>query len=453
MKLYALFNDKKFFKAMFTLAIPIALQNLILSSLNLVDTIIIGGLGERAIAGVGLANQYFFLLNLILFGIVSGSSIFTAQYWGNRDIPNIKRVLGLCLISGCTAALLFSIGGLIFPREILSIFTKDNAVIELGSQYLRIIVFSYIITAITFSYSFILRSTGQVKAPMIVSIFALGINTILNYILVYGYFNMPKMGVRGSALATVIARTVEVTLILLVVYKKKFVVAAKPKELFDLSANFIKHFFKITSPVIFNESIWALGVSIYAMVYARMGTEVIAATNISATIERITWVIFMGFGNACAVMIGNKIGEGNKEEAFTYAKRFIILGPFFAIFAGIIVIFTSPLLLAAYKVSPTVHNYASKILVVFACFLWAKVFNFTSIVGILRSGGDTKFCLLLDIGGVWFVGVPLVILGGLIFHLPIQWVYLLVYMDEVFKFIVGLPRILSKKWINNLATH
>ena len=124
MKLYALFNDKKFFKAMFTLAIPIALQNLILSSLNLVDTIIIGGLGERAIAGVGLANQYFFLLNLILFGIVSGSSIFTAQYWGNRDIPNIKRVLGLCLISGCTAALLFSIGGLIFPREILSIFTN-----------------------------------------------------------------------------------------------------------------------------------------------------------------------------------------------------------------------------------------------------------------------------------------------------------------------------------------
>ena len=453
MKLLSLFNDKTFFKSMFTLAIPIALQNLILSSLNLVDTIIIGGLGENAIAGVGLANQYFFLLNLVLFGIVSGSSIFTAQYWGNKDIKNIKRVLGICLISGISVALLFSIGGLFFPRQILNIFTKDSTVIELGSEYLRIIVFSYIITSITFSYSFILRSTGQVKAPMIVSIIALVINTLLNYMLVYGYFNMPKMGVRGSALATVIARTIEVTFLLLLVYKKKFVVAAKPKELFDLSAKFISKFFKITAPVILNESIWALGVSMYAVVYARMGTQVIAATNISATIERITWVIFMGFGNACAVMIGNKIGEGNKEEAFIYAKRFIILGPFFAIFAGIIVIFSSPFLLSAYKVSPTVNNYVSKILVVFACFLWVKVFNFTSIVGILRSGGDTKFCLLLDIGGVWLVGVPLVVLGGLVFHLSIEWVYFLVYLEEVFKFIIGLPRILSKKWINNLVTH
>jgi putative MATE family efflux protein len=451
MGLFSLFVDKKFFKALLRLAVPIVLQNLVLSSLNLVDTIIIGGLGERAIASVGLANQYFFLLNLLLFGITSGSSIFTAQYWGNKDIKNIKRVLGICLITGGLAALIFTIGGLLIPEQILGIFSTDKDVIILGGQYLRIIAFSYIITSISFAYSFTLRSTGQVKIPMFVSITALGINTLLNYTLVYGYFDLPKMGVQGSALATLIARIIEMALLLFIVYKTKNVIAGRLKELLDLSADFIKNFFKVTIPVIMNESIWALGVTLYSVVYARMGTEVIASTNISSTIERITWVIFMGLGNACAVMIGNKIGEGDEKEAFIYAKRFIILGPSLAIIGGILVYFNSHFILSAYKVSPTVYNYAAKNLIVFSIFLWVKVFNFTSIVGILRSGGDTKFCLFLDTSGVWLIGVPLAFLGGLVWHLPVYWVYTLVFMEEVYKLILGLPRILSKKWINNLA--
>lgn len=451
MGLFSLFMDKKFFKALLRLAVPIVLQNLVLSSLNLVDTIIIGGLGERAIASVGLANQYFFLLNLLLFGITSGSSIFTAQYWGNKDIKNIKRVLGVCIITGGLAALIFTIGGLLIPEQILSIFSKDKDVIILGGQYLRIIAFSYVITSISFAYSFTLRSTGQVKIPMFVSITALGINTLLNYALVYGYFGLPKIGVKGSAIATLIARIVEMILILSVVYKTKNVIAGSIKELLDLSAEFIKNFFKVTIPVIMNESIWALGVTLYSVVYARMGTEVIASTNISSTIERITWVIFMGLGNACAVMIGNKIGEGDEKEAFIYAKRFIILGPSLAILGGILVYFNSHFILSAYKVSPIVYNYAAKNLMVFSVFLWVKVFNFTAIVGILRSGGDTKFCLFLDTSGVWLIGVPLAFLGGLVWHLPVYWVYTLVFMEEVYKLILGLPRILSKKWINNLA--
>jgi putative MATE family efflux protein len=451
MGLINLFNDKSFYRSMLRLAIPIILQNLILSSLNLVDNIIIGGLGETAIASVGLANQYFFLLNLLLFGIASGSSIFTAQYWGNKDIPNIKRILGLCIIFGGSGAFIFTLGGLLIPEQILGVFSKDRDVIILGSQFLRIISLSYVITSITFAFSFTLRSTGQVKIPMMVSVIALAVNTVLNYLLVYGYFGFPNMGVRGSALATLIARIVEMSLMLLTVYKTKNVIAASVKEMTDLSSAFVKNFLKVTTPVILNESIWALGVTMYAIVYARMGTEVIASTNISSTIERITWVIFMGLGNACAVMIGNKIGEGNEKDAFTYAKRFIILGPSLAILAGVLVYFNSHFILSAYKISPVVYNYASRNLMVFSIFLWVKVFNFTSIVGILRSGGDTKFCLIIDTAGVWAIGVPLTFLGGLVWGLPVYWVYVLVYMEEVFKLIVGLPRILSKKWINNLT--
>jgi putative MATE family efflux protein len=453
MNLKVLFSDKKFFKAAIKLAIPIAFQNLILSSLNLVDTIIIGGLGETAIASVGLANQYFFLLNLLLFGVVSGSAIFTAQYWGRRDIPNIKRVLGLCIMTGIVTGAIFTLGGLLFPGHILSIFSDDLEVIRIGSGYLRIVALSYIITAISFAYSFTLRSTGSVKTPMIVSIIALGVNTVLNYLFIYGLFGFPELGVNGAAIATVIARSIELILMLYVVYKHKHPIGGSIKEMLDLPLSFIKKFFKVTIPVILNESIWALGMTAYAYVYAHMGTEVIAATNIVGTIEKIAFVIFLGFGNAAAVMIGNKIGQQKEKEAFEYALRFIILNPLFGILAGMLLYIGAPLLLSAYNVSELVHNYSKEVIHVLSFFLWVKIFNYTNIVGILRSGGDTKYCLLLDVGGMWLVGVPLVALAGLYWKLPIEQVYIFVYMEEIAKFIVGLPRIASKKWINNLAVH
>lgn len=451
MKLDYLFNDRHFFSQMFKLALPITLQNLVLSSLNLVDTIMIGGLGENAIAGVGLANQYFFLLNLLLFGIVSGSSIFTAQYWGSKDIKNIRKVLGICIIAGGTGAFLFSIGALFFPNEILGIFSKDQSVINLANEYLRIVLFSYFITAVTFAYSFSLRSTGDAKTPLVVSVIALGTNTLLNYLLINGHLGLPRMGVAGAAVATVIARVIEISLLLWAVYSKRMVVAASISEMTDLTAGFVRQFFKVTAPVILNESMWGLGVTMYAIAYARMGTDVFASTNISGTIEKIVWVIFMGVGNACAVMIGNKIGSGDESEVFLYAKRFAIIAPAIAILSGAIIIFISSWVLTPYEVSPLVLDYARKNLIVFCLFMWAKVFNYINIVGILRSGGDTTFCLILDTAGVWLIGIPLAFLGGFVFHLPIYLVYALVQVEEVIKLIIGIPRLASKKWINNLT--
>lgn len=451
MKLDYLFNDRHFFSQMFRLALPITAQNFVSSALNLVDNIMIGSLGETAIAGVGLANQYFFLLNLLLFGIVSGSSIFTAQFWGNKDIKSIRKVLGICMIAGGTGAFFFFIGGLLFPSEILGIFSSDPAVISLGTGYLRIVIFSYIITSVTFSYSFILRSTGNVKIPLLISVIALGTNTVLNYLLINGYLGFPRMGVAGAAVATLIARIAELSILLWIVYSKQNVVAASAKEMTDLTASFVKQFFRVTIPVMVNESMWGLGVTLYTIVYARMGTEVIASTNISSTFEKIMWVIFFGFGNACAIMIGNKIGSGDSKQVFTYAKRFAIIGPAIAILIGIAVILISSWILTPYKVSPVVLDYAQKNLIVFCLFLWIKVFNYTNVVGILRSGGDTTFCMLLDTGGVWLVGVPLAFLGGLVLHLPIFYVYALVQLEEVLKMIIGIPRLASKKWINNLS--
>lgn len=451
MKLDYLLNDRHFFSQMFRLALPITAQNFVLSALNFVDTIMIGGLGETAIAGVGLANQYFFLLNLLLFGIGSGSAIFTAQFWGSKNIKNIRKVLGICLITGGLGAFLFSMGGLLFPGKILRIFSEDPAVIKMGTEYLRIVVFSYVITSVTFSYSSILRSTGNVKTPLLVSVIALCINTALNYLLINGCFGFPRMGVAGAAAATVISRIIELSMLLWIIYSNQYSVAASLREMTDLTSGFVKQFFRVTLPVILNESMWGLGVTMYAIAYARMGTEVIASTNISNTIERIVWVIFMGLGNACAVMIGNKIGSGDNRQIFTYAMRFAVLGPAVAILAGIFVIIIAPWILMPYKVSPVVLDYARRNLIVFCLFMWVKVFNYINVIGILRSGGDTTFCLLLDTGGIWLVGVPLVFWGGIVLHLPIYYVYTLVQLEEVAKMILGIPRLASKKWINNLA--
>lgn len=444
-------NNKNFYKTLLKLAIPITLQNLILSSLNLVDNIIIGGLGEVAIASVGLANQYFFLLDLLLFGIVSGSSVFIAQFWGNKDIKNIKRVIGLSLIIGIFASSVFTLGGLLFPKQILHFFSSDTAVIDNGSQYLRIIVFSYVFTAITFAFSFALRSTGNVRVPLIVSMIALVINTILNYVLVYGLIGMPKLGTRGSAIATLIARILEFSMLIIVIYSKKYPIAGTLSEFLDLSSEFIKKFLKIAGPVILNESTWALGVSMYAVVYAHIGTDAIASINISGTIDRLVWVFLMGLGNSCAIMIGNKIGQGNYKDAFAYAKRFIIINPLTAILLGILLYFAVPLLLTPYTISPTVHDYARKNLIVLSLIFWAKAFNYTAVIGIFRSGGDTTFSLFLDLGGVWLIGVPLAFLGGFYWHLPVYYVYALACTEELFKCIVASYRLISKKWLNNLT--
>lgn len=446
-----LFKDKKFYRSLAAIALPIALQNLISSSLNMVDTMMIGKLGETEIAAVGLANQYFFLFILIMFGINSGSSIFVAQFWGKKDVKNIRRVLGISLITGGTIAAVFTIGGLLAPKYILRLFLKNPDVIELGSAYLRIVCFSYVLTTISFAYGFACRSIGQAKLPMYVSAIALLSNTLLNYILIFGNFGFPKMGVEGAALATLISRGIEVMLILSIIYTGKGVLAAKLHELMDLSSNFIKRFFKTSTPVIANEAFWALGMVMYSVAYAKIGKGEVASVQIANTIQNVFMVISMGLANACAVMIGNKIGANEEEVGIEYAKRFSIIGPLTGFVMGIGLFLASPLILSFFNLTTKGYNDTRKILIVMSIFMAIKVFNATLVVGILRSGGDTKFSLFLEMGSVWIIGVPMAFLGALVWKVPIYWVITLVSLEEIVKALVGIPRIISKKWVKNVV--
>jgi len=446
-----LLGDKDFYKTLFRLSLPIMLQNFIASTLNMVDTVMVGQLGEVEIAAVGLANKFYFLLSLFLFGVSSGAAVFTAQFWGAGDIRNIKRVLGLGLLLAVAMASLFTLTAVLFPEIILAVFSKDYRVIQVGAQYLRIAALCYVMMAVTFLYSSVLRSTGHVGVPMAISAVAITINTVLNYIMIFGKYGFPALGVKGAAIATVIARATEVLLITRTVYVRKYPVAARMGELLDISFIFVKKFISTALPIILNETLWGLGTLLYSVAYARMGTGVVAATNIASTVESVALVICFSVGNACGVMVGNRIGAGDEKGAFEDSVRLIILNTSLGMISGTVLALSPKVILSAFNVSRDVYQSTGRILILMGMLLFVRVFNFTMIVGILRSGGDTKFGLIMDIGGVWLISVPLVFISGLLWKLPVHWVYLLVSMEEVFKLFIGLGRFISRKWINNLA--
>jgi putative MATE family efflux protein len=446
-----MFRDKEYFSTLIKIGLPIAIQNLIASSLNAVGVLMIGQLGAVPLAAAGLANQVFFLLSLMLFGIASGSGIFTAQYWGKGDNDAIRKVVVICLGLTLAAGLLFTLLALLVPRWVMGIYSQDPAVIELGSQYLRIISISYLATAISSTFGTQMRSTGNVREPMLVSVFALSLGVGLNYILIFGKIGFPAMGVNGAALGTCLVRLLECGAMLAVTYLKKMPVAVRLTDLRGLKWAFVKRFLITVLPVAANETIWSIGVSIYNIIYAHIGTNAIAAINITSTIDSLAFVLFIGISNACAIMIGNRIGAGEEARAKLYARRSLFVGIGLALVVGAIEILLIPTLISYYKVPEDVAFDARMILIVYASALWLRVTNMTIIVGILRSGGDTHFSLILDTGTVWFVGIPLALLGAFVFHLPIYWVVVMVLGDELTKFIGGIYRFRTGKWVNNLA--
>ena len=445
------YNDPFFLRQLYHLAAPIALQNLLTASLYMVASVMVGQLGDASIAAVGLAGQIFFLLSLILFGIGSGCAMFTAQLWGNKDISSLHKVLGLCLVMGLVLAGLFLILCEFFPAWIIGIFTVDPQVITLGSEYLRIYAWSFLFFAITSGYACILRSVGEVKLPMLVTVTALALNIALNYIFIFGAFGFPAMGILGAAISAVIARVAECLALVLITYWKKYPVASKFKELLGFNFRFIAKIFNPVLPVILNELMWSLAITCYSIVYAHIGTPSIAAMNIVGTVDNLAAVPFMGLSGAIAIICGHKIGSGKKDEAYRDVGRTLGLTVLFSILVSGMVLATKGTVITLYKITPDVALYADRALVILAIWIFIRSQNMTLIVGMMRSGGDTRYSLFLDGVIIWILGVPMAVLGGFILHLPVYWVYLMVMSEELTKFILGLRRYFSRKWINNLT--
>lgn len=439
------------YRRLFSIALPIMLQQFISSSLNLVGGLMIGQLGETAVAAVGLSNQVYFVLTLFLFGIFSGAAIFTAQLWGKRDLPNIHRVFGLAILLGMTAALIFFSAAVFFPEKTLSIYTTDPAVIEQGSQYLRIIGWSYLFTALTFALASTLRSTGDVRTPLFVSMTALALAAGLSYVLIFGKLGFPQMGVPGAAVGAAVARVLETLALYSLARLRRSPVLASPRALFSLDWLFTRSVLRRALPVAFNELLWSLGITTYNAIYAHIGTDAIAAINISSTIENLAFVIFIGISDATAILVGHEIGAGDEETAYRLARGSVWLVIAGGVLMGGLIFLLSGPLLSLYKVAPVTLTYARRVLIAVAASLWLRVSNMTFFVGIFRAGGDTRFGFILDALTIWFVGVPLAYAGAFFLHLPVYWVYPLVLTEEAVKWVVALFRFGSRRWIHNVT--
>jgi putative MATE family efflux protein len=446
-----LYRDREYFNEMRKLALPIIAQQLMFSLLNMVGVVFVSQKGDTAVAAVGLAGQVGFLLNLVHFGIVSGAAMFTAQFWGRRDLPNLRRVLGMSLVLAITTALIFLSLAQFAPETFLRIYSKDEAVIALGIGYMRIFSWSFLITAITSCYAMVMRSTGDVKTPTFIGTAALAVNTFLSYALIFGKFGLPELSINGAAVALLIARTLECATLLFVIYARKAPVAASLRELTNFDAAFVGRIIRPLLPVILNELFWSLGVTAYSAIYGRMSTDAIATINIVSSIEQVAFVIFIGISNATSVLVGNRIGAGREEEAYLYAGRSLGLGVAGGIAMGVLLQFLKAPILSLFNVSPEVIQNAGYVMNVVSLFLWIRVNNMTTVVGILRAGGDTKYSLFLDGIIIWIVGVPLTAFGAFALHLPVYWVAVCVMSEEVTKWVLGIRRYFSRKWINNLA--
>ncbi len=443
--------NKTFLEKLFKLSLPIMLQSLFAVLGSTITTLMTGQLGDIPLAAAGLANQMYFILSLVQFGIGSGASIFTAQYWGKNDKESISKVLGVCLMFGILVSLIFMSVALFFPNIFLDAFTSDQQVIQLGTQILRIVGFSFLFTPITNSFYMVLRSTGNVRLPMVVSSSSVIINTILGYMLVFGKLGAPTLGVMGAAYANLIARVLECVLILWMVYYLKTPLAVKPRELLCFDPVFLKKILKRMLPVTVNELLWSVGISTYSAIYAHINTESIAAMNIRASIEDLFFVPFLGVTHACAIIIGNAIGSGNEKESDAYIRQGVRIIFVLSVVLGALLIFGRDLITSLYNVTDLTAFYTRNLLTVLGAFLWLRTVNTFYFIAMLRSGGDTRFAYFADVGGMWLVGVPSALLGAFVLKLPVYYVYALAMLDEAVKFFLFLWRKRSNRWIHNLV--
>lgn len=444
-------TDPGFFKTFIHLFIPAAIQNLFFNLFGILDVLMLGQLGDAPVAAIGLAGQVFFLLNLTLFGIASGCSVFGAQYWGAQDRRNLHRMLGLCLVLGLVVAFGFSLLALIFPTQLIGLYTQDAVVIKLAASYLRVMGWAYLVFPLTIAYSSLLRSTGNTRLPMMVSVVALALNATLDFCLIFGWAGFPALGVQGAAVGTVISRTLECLALLTVIYWKRLPVAASFKQLFQLDWTFMSRHIRLVGVVFLNEFFWALGINVYNAIFARLGTQAYAAYNIATSFNSLGIFFPMAVMMACGIMIGNAVGAGDEKTAFSIGRRTIWINIAGSIVLGALLVIARNPLLTLYRVSEQTHKDALGILIIAGALLWLRGLDGMFIVGILRSGGDTRYSAIVDVGAIWLAGIPAVVLAAFVFHLPLPWVFLAMYAENLVKNILGLHRYLSRRWMRNLT--
>lgn len=444
--------DKTFLLSLVTLMVPMILQNLLTLGTQMMDSIMLGQLGQNELSASSLANQPFFIFNLLIFGMASGSSVLNAQFWGKRDIRSIKIIISICLKVAFTVSILLAAVVMLFPRAVMAVYTNDQAVIELGAQYLQVIGWCYIFHGIASTLLTSIRSVGIVRVAVVDSVFALVCNTSLNYILIFGKLGFPALGVRGAAIATVITRIGEVAIVLtylLFIDKKlKF----RPRDLAAFEMGLLKNYLKNGLPVAFNEVFWSIGVSIQSMILGRLGADAVSASQMSSIVQQFATVFIFGVANAAAIIIGNDIGAGRMEEAKSRIRAFRWIAVWVGLFAaGVILVLSRPVV-GFYNVPEETKELALQMLRMLSVIVLFVSQTGIGVVGLLRGGGDPRFGVFVDLCGLWLFAVPAALLAAFVFHAPVLAVYLCSKLDEPVKLVMLTWRMRNDRWIKDVTT-
>ncbi|AIO19124.1 Multidrug resistance protein MdtK [Candidatus Izimaplasma bacterium HR1] len=452
-------SNKYFYKKVIRLGLPITLSQLLTSLLAFIDTVMVSGLGDNAVAAVGIGANFFFLMIMINFGLVSGLAIFFAQFWGTKDITSIHKTFIISIIASTVVVFVFFIFAQFFSGTIMEIYLNSGEVAdelivkELGMRYLKIASFSYFFTAMSFVVNMLMRSVEKVIFPQIVSIIMVLINTFLNYALITGNFGFPRMEIRGAAIATVISSVV--SLIIFVIY-----MATTKREVFrinfriykEITRGFVAKLLKKALPVALNETLWGLGMTMYLIAFGFISIDAIASYQITNQIMGMVWVVNAGVSSACAIMLGNKLGEGKIEVAKNWGKRFVRLTLIFGVLLGVILFFVSPYIPNLFgDISETTKSNIRLLLIVFSFYVPIKFTNAMHIIGTLRSGGDTVFAFIAEVVVLWGIGVPLAFILSIFTELDLYVIIAIVNVEEIIKFILVNMRFLTYKWAENLT--
>ena len=444
-------NWKQFYRNVFALVIPIAIQNLINVGVTATDVIMLGKVGEKVLSGASLAGQIQYIMTLIFYGVTSGATVLTAQYWGKKDTRTIEKVLGMGLSAGLIVAVVFAGAALGMPETLMRIYTSDPEVIAEGVKYLRIVGFSYVFMAVTQVYLNIMRSIERVMVATFIYLISLLMNIVVNAVLIFGLFGFPVMGVRGAAIGTLCARAAETAMVLVYAIFRNKVVRIRFKDMVKIDKVLLKDFAVYSMPVVLNELMWGLGTSANTAVIGHLGSAAVAANSVAQVARQLATVVSFGLSSAAAIYLGKTIGEKKTEYAKAYAKRFLILSIIMGILGGTVILAVSPLASAALTLSGTAKEYLRIMFFVMSYFVVGQAINTTLVVGVFRSGGDTRFGLILDMTTMWCCSILFGFLAAFVFKLSVPVVYVILMSDEIIKIPITYKRYRSYKWLNDVT--
>ncbi len=440
------FNWIAFLKAVSVIAIPVALQNLLTTTGSMVDTMMIAPLGQNSVAAIGLCAQFTSLMFSCYWGFVGGGMLFFAQYWGNKDEDGIDRAFGTTFCCMMLVGLTFSVLAGFFPNLIMRLYTDKTALQEIGVGYLKTVAFAYPFQIASMAMAALLRSTEKVRIPLFASIASVATNILLNWILIYGKFGMPEMGVKGAALATVIAAVVNATIVIILSKAQKYPYLFHFRKHFAFTWAWISEYMKKCFPIICNELLIGIGFMIQNVVLGRQSEDAIAALAVFRTLEGLVISFFSGFSNAASVLVGKSIGAGEVEKAYERAKRLILL-------CGLVIAGVCLTLFAAHKPILTVmslsgnsYYYGTGMLGIYCIAAIIRMCNWAQ-NDTFRSAGDTSFGTILEIAFMYILVLPAVCLSGLVFKLPTLIVFACCYIDEPIRIIMMQHHMYSAKWI------